>query len=120
MSQKSEQVHGRWKQQRRDIAVSIWVSFLAASVGTFLVFGVLDPAELTSAWSLDWDIGRKLAYSLGFLFLFFISFVSSWLTVFMIRTGPKSGHSTGRGRRPPPETLSPDHENPDLDTRDWL
>ncbi|MBT8059917.1 MAG: hypothetical protein KJO33_09990, partial [Gammaproteobacteria bacterium] len=58
------------------------------------------------------------AYSLGFLFLFVVSLIASGLTVFMIRTGPKSGHASGKGRRPPPEIRSPDEENPDLDLGD--
>jgi len=39
--------------------------------------------------------------------------------VFMIRTGPKSGHARGKGRQAPPEIHSPEENNPDLDLGDW-
>jgi hypothetical protein len=120
MAEETAPLPGRWKERWRDLAVSIWVAFLSASAGTFVVFGVLDPAELSRAWSMDWELSRKLAYSLGFAFLFLLSFATSYLTVFMIRTGPRSGHSRGQGRRPPPATRSPTENNPDLDTEDWL
>jgi len=96
----------------------LWVAFLTASVGTFVLFGVVDPSELDSAWMQDWDISRKLAYSLGFGFLFAISLLATGLTAFMIRTGPHSGHASGRGRRPPPEIRDPNEDNPDLDLGD--
>lgn len=101
--------------RQRDIGVAVWVAFLAASVGTFLLFGAIDPSEIENAWMQQWEISRKLAYSLGFLFLFVISFISSWLTVHMIRTGPRRGHATGHGKRPAPEIKDPSEDNPDLD-----
>ena len=108
-------VQGRWSMRQRDIGVSIWVAFLAASVGTFVLFGTIDPSEIENAWMQQWEISRKLAYSLGFLFLFAISFLSSWLTVFMIRTGPRRGHASGQGGRPAPDIRDPAEDNPELD-----
>lgn len=110
---------GRWSQRKRDIGTVIWIAFLAACAGTFVIFAVLDPEALNDAWVLPWEMGRRLAYSLGFLFLFSVSLLASGLTVFMIRTGPRSGHSRGQGRRPPPDVRSPDENNPDLDIGDW-
>lgn len=109
---------GRWNRHQRDIGVIVWVAFLAASVGTFILFALVDPSEVQSAWMEDWDIGRKLAYSLGFLFLFTICLLCSWLTAFMIRSGPAHGHKKGKGRRPLPEIRDPHEENPDLDFED--
>jgi len=92
----------------------IWIAFLAACVGTLVIFAMLDPQALNDAWVQPWEIGRKLAYSLGFLFLFALGLLASGLTVFMIRTGPKSGHHLGKGRKPPPEIKESAAEDPEL------
>lgn len=78
-------------QRRRDIGVILWISFLAACAGTFVIFAVLDPEALNDAWVLPWRMGRKLAYSLGFAFLFCVGGLASALTVVMIRSGPGQG-----------------------------
>jgi len=113
-SLKSHGVPGRWDRRRRDIALVIWVAFLAACLGTLVVFAVLDPEALNDAWVWPWEVGRKLAYSLGFIFLFLIGLTASALTAFMIRTGPPSGHKRGKGRRPPPEIKEAAAEDPEL------
>ena len=114
----SRLIPGRWDQRKRDLGTVLWIAFLAACVGTFVIFAVLDPEALNDAWVLPWEMGRRLAYSLGFLFLFLVSLVASALTVFMIRTGPPRGHAHGRGNPPPPEIRSPEEDNPDLDIGD--
>ncbi len=114
----SRELPGRWSRRKRDIGIALWTAFLTACIGTFVIFAVLDPDALNDAWVLPWEMGRRLAYSLGFLFLFIISLIASVLTVFMIRTGPQSGHAGGEGRRPPPVIRSPDENNPDLDIGD--
>ena len=65
-----------------------------------------------------WEYRGRALFALGFLFLFMVSLLASALTVFMIRTGPRRGHSRGAGRRPPPEIKSPEENNPDLDLGD--
>jgi hypothetical protein len=119
VSDETNELPGRWSERKRDIGTVVWISFLAACVGTFVIFALMDPEALNDAWVLPWEMGRRLAYSLGFLFLFIVSLIASALTVFMIRTGPQRGHARGRGRRPPPEIRSPDEDNPDLDLEDW-
>jgi len=109
---------GRWTQKRRDVAVCVWVAFLAASVGTLFVFALLDPEDIHFAWASDWHPGRRLAYTLGFFSLFGITLLTSGITAYMIRTGPKTGHARGRGRRKPPEIHAPEKDNPDLDIED--
>ncbi|MFC1740260.1 hypothetical protein ACFL0N_02130 [Pseudomonadota bacterium] len=119
MNDTSRKLPGRWGRGKRDVGIALWIAFLAACAGTFVIFAVLDPDALNDAWVLPWEMGRRLAYSLGFLFLFLVSLIASGLTVFMIRTGPKSGHASGQGRRPPPDIRSPDENNPDLDIGDF-
>ena len=114
----SRTIPGRWGQRKRDLGTILWIAFLAACVGTFVIFAVLDPEALNDAWVLPWEMGRRLAYSLGFLFLFMVSLVACALTVFMIRTGPPRGHAHGKGKPPQPEIRSPEEDNPDLDIGD--
>ena len=118
MNKKSENIPGRWGKRKRDIGIAIWIAFLAACIGTFVIFAVMDADALNDAWVLPWEMGSRLAYSLGFLFLFIVSLISSSLTIFMIRTGPAEGHAEGRGRRKPPDIKSPTKNNPDLDIGD--
>lgn len=113
------EIPGRWGQRKRDIGTVLWVAFLAACAGTFVIFALMDPEALNEAWVLPWEMGRRLAYSLGFLFLFMVSLVASVLTAFMIRTGPPRGHAHGDGKPPRPVIRSPEEENPDLDLGDF-
>jgi hypothetical protein len=119
MNETSQNISGRWGRRKRDIGIAIWVAFLSACVGTFVIFAVMDPDALNDAWVLPWEMGSRLAYSLGFAFLFIVSLIASSLTVFMIRTGPAQGHASGLDRRPPPEVKSPAEKNPDLDIGDF-
>jgi len=114
-------VPGRWNRRKRDIGIVIWVGFLASCAGTLVVFALLDPDALNDAWVVPWEIGRKLAYSLGFLFLFLVGVLASSLTVFMIRTGPQSGHHRGEGGRRPPTVKDAAADDPELgiDPEDW-
>lgn len=105
----------RWNRRKRDLGVTLWVAFLAASLGTFILFGLIDPGEVQSAFMDQWDFSREIAYSVGFAFLFLISLVAAGLTAFMIRTGPPPGHASGRGPKPPPRIADPEEDNPDLD-----
>jgi len=122
MSKEHDAIPGRWSRRKRDVGIIVWIAFLAASVGTLVIFAVLDPDAISDAWVLPWEMGRKLAYSLGFAFLFCVSVLASGLTVFMIRTGPRRGHRRGKGRRPAPKIEEDAEKNPDLgiDPEDWL
>ncbi|MBT8051026.1 MAG: hypothetical protein KJO70_07500 [Gammaproteobacteria bacterium] len=111
-------IPGRWCMCKRDFAVAFWIAFLAACFGSFIMFALIDPGALHDAWVLPWEIGTRLAYSLGFLFLYVVSAFASMLSIYMVRTGPRRGHARGRGRRPPPEILPPEVNNPDLDIED--
>lgn len=108
----------RWNRRKRDFGVTLWVAFLAASLGTFILFGLIDPGELESALMDQWNFSRELAYSVGFGFLFLVGIVASALTAFMIRTGPGAGHASGQGDKPPPQIVDPSENNPDLDLDD--
>jgi len=121
MASGQDTVSLRWNERRRDIGIIIWISFLSACAGTFVIFALLDPDALNQAWVLPWEMGRKLAYSLGFLFLFCVAAIASSLTTFMIRTGPRRGHHTGKGRKPAPQIKPDAAEDPEfgIDPGEW-
>lgn len=112
-------VPGRWDRERRDWAVCLWVAFLAACAGTFLLFALLDPADLGDAWVLGWQTDLRVTYGFGFALMYVTAFAAAWLTAFMIRTGPRRGHARGKGRQRPPEVHDPGDNNPDLRGEEW-
>ncbi|MDP2325338.1 MAG: hypothetical protein Q8N51_15105 [Gammaproteobacteria bacterium] len=90
----------RWHPRLR-VAVAIgWSSFLAASVGTMLVFAVLDPQVIITGvdsgepGAEPWWLTRTGIYTLGFFLLWLVAAVAGALTfVLMQGPGPKSGRS---------------------------
>lgn len=112
-------VNRRWSMRQRDWAVVFWIAFLSASAGAFVLFGLVNPLDMVSAWADEFDIGVRLAYGLAFAFLYLVCLLSAALTMFMIRTGPSRGHLEGKGRRSIPDVRNPSETNPDLDGEDW-
>ena len=112
-------IHRRWSQRQRDWAVVLWVSFMSAAAGAFVIFGLFNPLDIIHGYADEFEIGVRLAYGLTFLFLYLQCVLAAALTMFMIRTGPASGHSVGKGRRDIPEVLDPVESNPDLDDGEW-
>ena len=43
MTGENRELPGRWCMCKRDFGVAFWIAFLAACVGTFVIFAVLDP-----------------------------------------------------------------------------
>ena len=89
-------VNRRWNMRQRDWAVVLWIAFLSAATGFFVLFGLIDPLDMISAWADKLDIGVRLAYGLAFAFLYLLCLLAAALTMFMIRTGPSRGHVAGR------------------------
>lgn len=112
-------VNRRWGMRQRDWAVVFWIAFLSASAGTFVLFGLVDPLSLVSEWADKFDIGVRLAYGLGFAFLYLVCLLSAALTMFMIRTGPRDGHVDGQNGDSIPKVRDPAKHNPDLAGEDW-
>jgi len=112
-------VNRRWSRRQRDWAVVFWIAFLAAAAGAFVMLGLLNPADVLGDWLDRLGIGVRLAYGLVFLFLYLVCLLAASLTMFMIRTGPSSGHSNGNGRRSVPEVRDSAKANPDLEGEDW-
>ena len=112
-------VNRRWNMRQRDWAVVFWIAFLSAAAGAFVLFGLVNPMDMVSTWTDEYDIGVRLAYGLAFAFLYLVCLLASALTMFMIRTGPSRGHATGKGDRAIPEVHDPSQSNPDIDVEDW-
>lgn len=110
---------GRWNRSTRDWAVSLWVAFLAACAGTFLLFALIDPEAMSDAWVLGWQTDLRVTYGIGFALMYAVSLGAARLTAFMIRTGPQRGHARGKGRRRPPAVHDPGELNPDLRDEEW-
>lgn len=112
-------VNRRWNRRQRDWAVVLWIAFLSAATGAFVLFGLVDPMDMVNSWADQFDIGVRLAYGLAFAFLYMLCLLACALTMYMIRTGPSHGHSEGKGERPIPEVHDPSESNPDIDGEDW-
>jgi hypothetical protein len=61
----------------------LWPSFIAAVIGTVLLFTWLDPVDLTFVGPLE--LGRKAGYTFGFFFLWALGAASSAITCFLQR-----------------------------------
>jgi len=88
----------RWPPQRQAIAAVGWSSFLAASVGTMLVFAALDPGIIIAGFDSGepgaepfW-LTRTGIYSLGFFVLWLVSAIAGVLTVVLTKD-PEPGKS---------------------------
>jgi hypothetical protein len=82
----------RWPPRLQVVAAVGWSSFLAASVGTMLVFAVLDPAIIIAGFDTGepgaqpfW-LTRTGIYSLGFFLLWLVSAVAAVLTAVLMQT----------------------------------
>jgi hypothetical protein len=71
----------------------LWPSFIAAGIGTVLLFSLLDPVDLRFVGPLE--LGRKAGYTIGFFFFWAIAAGSSALTCFLQRRSDE----VNRGRQ---------------------
>ncbi len=86
-----EQYRGarQWSRNRQSVAVVIWISFLAAAVGTMLFFAFFDPVELFGMLDESAEIGRQTGYAIGFFFFWVLTAGCSAVTAWLVRTAPK-------------------------------
>ncbi|MBB6092136.1 hypothetical protein HNQ60_000982 [Povalibacter uvarum] len=75
----------RWPMMRRDVAILLWASFLAACVATMFFFAMFDPLLLAHDDAPPrWLSDRMTGYTCGFFFFWFIGATASFLTAFLI------------------------------------
>jgi hypothetical protein len=76
-----------WSQLAQDMAVTLWPSFLAASVATMFFFAFFDPSLFgEGAMPPNWLTHRMAGYAVGFFFFWAICTLSSALTLYLVRT----------------------------------
>ena len=75
-----------WNQRRRNIAVVIWPSFLAACLGTLLFFAKIDATRLPHAFVFAVDLSDQAIYSIGFMFFWLIALVATSMSTWLLRT----------------------------------
>ena len=54
-----------------------------------IFFAMFDPADLTSIFDEDLDIGRDAGYAVGFFFFWLLALFCSAVTAWLICTAPK-------------------------------
>ncbi len=79
----------QWSRNSQAIAIVVWISFLAAAIGTMLFFALFDPVDLTGIFDDDLDIGREAGYAAGFFFFWALTAIASGVTAWLVRTAPK-------------------------------
>ena len=79
----------QWSRNSQAIAIVVWISFLAAAIGTMLFFALFDPVDLTGIFGDDLDIGREAGYAVGFFFFWLLTAIASGVTAWLVRTAPK-------------------------------
>ena len=113
-------IAGRWSRKRRDLATIAWVSFLIAVCGSVVTFALLDPPHLSSVWSAGWELNPISGHVIIFLFIWLLTYLASWVSVFMLRTGPPEGHARGGDGVPITKAPESDEHNPGFADEDWL
>jgi len=79
-----------WSQLAQDTAVTLWPSFLAASVATMFFFAFFDPTLFgEGAVPPHWLNNRMAGYAVGFFFFWAICTLSSALTLYLVRTASR-------------------------------
>jgi len=94
----------RWPPERQVAAAVGWSSFLAACLGTMLLFAALDPQVIIDAieggepGAAPWWLNRTGIYTLGFFLFWLIALVAGILTTVLTRTRPGPVDSPGEVR----------------------
>ena len=87
----------RWSRRTQNVIAILWSSFLAALIGSAVLFGNVDPSELNMITAPDAELSRLTGYAIGFFLFWIVCAIASLLSVFMIRT---SRRRDGRARGP--------------------
>jgi amino acid transporter len=87
----SEEYRGakQWSRDKQAVFTVVWISFLAAAVGSMVFFAIFDPVDLAGNFDEDMDIGRDAGYAAGFFFFWVLCAFCSGVTAYLVRTAPK-------------------------------
>ena len=87
----SEEYRGakQWSRDKQAVFTVVWISFLAAAVGTMVFFALFDPVDLTGIFDPDLSISPDVGYAAGFFFFWVLCALCSGVTAYLVRTAPK-------------------------------
>ena len=87
----SEEYRGakQWSRDKQAVFTVVWISFLAAAIGTMVFFGLFDPVDLTGIFDENLSIGRDAGYAAGFFFFWVLCALCSGVTAYLVRTAPR-------------------------------
>jgi hypothetical protein len=90
-----------WSRARRDVAIVLWPSFLAAAVMTMFFFAVFDPIDIGEGTALaELVANHNAGYALGFFFFWAVTTLSSALSLYLVRTESQLSRTDIGGPRP--------------------
>ncbi len=76
-----------WSRARKDVAIVLWPSFLAAAVMTMFFFAIFDPVDIGEGTALaELVANHNAGYALGFFFFWAFTTLSSALSLYLVRT----------------------------------
>ncbi|MCK6370539.1 MAG: hypothetical protein L6Q83_04275 [Gammaproteobacteria bacterium] len=78
-----------WSESAQVIAAVLWPSFLASALATMLFFAFVDPAMVHEATTPPLEVSRMTGYAIGFFFFWFVTALSSAVSVYLLRTRPR-------------------------------
>ena len=85
--ERGERPASPWSRARRDVAIVLWPSFLAAAVMTMFFFAVFDPVDIGEGTALaELVANHNAGYALGFFFFWAFTTLSSALSLYLVRT----------------------------------
>ena len=84
----AEQI-GSASQKLITLGVSLWVSFLSASIATMLFFSAFDPVVISQYATFPMDLDHLSGYSLGFLLFWVLLIANSLIVAWLLEREPK-------------------------------
>ena len=75
-----------WSPAAQAVAAVLWPSFLAAAFATMLFFAFVDPSQVHEATTPPLDVNRMTGYAIGFFFFWFVTALSSAVSVYLVLT----------------------------------
>jgi hypothetical protein len=82
-----------WSRDQQKMAVLTWISFLVAVTFTMFFFAFVDPLIIIESLNVEIIESRNAGYTIGFLFLWALGWISGWLVLRLVRRkrqGPRS------------------------------
>ena len=79
----------QWSRDKQAVFTVVWISFLAAAIGTMVFFALFDPVDLTGILKKRNNLRQKDKKADGFFFFWVLCALCSAVTAYLVRTAPK-------------------------------